>query len=151
MIPRYTRPEMGAIWTDENKYRTWLQVEILACEAMHKQGMVPTADLARIKKRADFRVEEIEAIEARVNHDVIAFLTNVAEYVGPSARFIHRGLTSSDILDTALAVQMVQAMDLLIKDLKAVRRAAGNKARKYKYTPMMGRSHGIHAEPTTFG
>ena len=151
MIPRYTDPEIGAIWTDENRYRTWLTIEILACEAMHKQGLVPAADLARIKKRADFSVERIDEIERTVNHDVIAFLTNVAEYVGPSARYIHRGLTSSDILDTALAVQMVQAVDILIKDVKVVRRAAAAKARKYKFTPMIGRSHGIHAEPTTFG
>lgn len=151
MILRYTGPEMGAIWTDENKYRTWLKTEILACEAMQKLGMIPAADLARIKKRADFNVKRIEKIESKVHHDVIAFLENVAEYVGPSARYIHRGLTSSDILDTSLAVQMVQAADILIKDVKAVRRAAAVKARQYKYTPMIGRSHGIHAEPITFG
>lgn len=151
MIPRYTGPEMGAIWTDENKYRTWLRIEILACEAMHKLGMVPGADLARIRKRANFNVKRINRIESKVNHDVIAFLTNISEYVGPSARYIHRGLTSSDILDTSLAVQMVQAVDILIKDVKAVRRAAAAKARRYKYTPMIGRSHGIHAEPITFG
>ena len=151
MIARYTRPEMGAIWTDENKFKVWLQIEILACEAMHKLGMVPAADLARIQKRAAFDVPRIHAIEAKVKHDVIAFLTNVGEHVGPSARFIHRGLTSSDILDTALAVQMTQAVDILIRDVKAVRQAAAAKARKYKFTPMMGRSHGIHAEPITFG
>jgi len=142
---------MGAIWTDENKYRTWLTIEILACEAMHKLGMIPAADLNRIKKRADFSVRRIEKIEEKVRHDVIAFLTNVAEHVGPSARYVHRGLTSSDILDTGLAVLMVQAVDLLIKDVKAVRRAAAVKARRYKRTPMIGRSHGIHAEPITFG
>lgn len=151
MIPRYTGKDIGAIWTDENRYATWLRVEILACEAMNQRGMVPTSDLKRIQTRAAFKVREIERIEDKVKHDVIAFLTNVAKYVGPSARYIHRGLTSSDVLDTALAVQMVQAMDILIKDVKAVRRAAAAKARKYKYTPMMGRSHGIHAEPTTFG
>ncbi|MFC1498408.1 adenylosuccinate lyase [Verrucomicrobiota bacterium] len=151
MIPRYTGKEIGAIWTDQNKYQTWLDVEVLACEAMNKLGMVPKADFARIRKRANFNVKRIDKIEAKVNHDVIAFLTSVAEYVGPSARYIHRGLTSSDILDTALAVQMVQAIDILIKDAKAVRRAAAAKARKYKYTPMIGRSHGIHAEPITFG
>jgi len=151
MIPRYTRPEMGAIWTDENRYRIWLEIEILACEALHRRGLVPAADLARIRKRARFDVARIEEIETRVQHDVIAFLTNVAEYVGPSARYIHRGLTSSDILDTALAVQMVQAANLLIRDVRAVRRAAAAKARRYKRTPMIGRSHGIHAEPTTFG
>ena len=151
MIPRYTRPEVGNIWTDENRFRIWLQIEILACEAMHKLGLVPAADLARIQKRASFDVDRILQIEEKVRHDVIAFLTNVAEHVGPSARYIHRGLTSSDILDTALAVQMVQAVDVLIKDVRAVRRAAAAKARRYKMTPMIGRSHGIHAEPTTFG
>jgi adenylosuccinate lyase len=151
MIPRYTRPEMGAIWTDQNKYQTWLDIEILACEATHKLGMVPASDLARIKKRASFNVKRIDAIERKVKHDVIAFLTDVGENVGPSARYIHHGLTSSDILDTSLAILMVQACDILVKDVKAVRRAAAAKARKYKYTPMMGRSHGIHAEPITFG
>jgi adenylosuccinate lyase len=151
MIPRYTGKEMGAIWTDENKFRTWLSIEILACEAMNKLGMVPAKDLANIKKRADFNVKRIDKIEAKVNHDVIAFLTNVAEHVGPSARYIHRGLTSSDILDTGLAIQMVQAIDILIKDVKAVRKAAASQARKHKFTPMIGRTHGIHAEPITFG
>lgn len=151
MIPRYTRPEMGALWTDEYKYNTWLKIEILACEAMHARGEIPEADLKRIKKRARFSVDRIHEIEAEVHHDVIAFLTCVAEYVGPSSRFIHKGLTSSDVLDTALAVQMVSAADLLIRDIKRVRQAAAAKARKYKYTPMIGRSHGIHAEPITFG
>jgi adenylosuccinate lyase len=151
MIPRYTRPEMGAIWADENKFAVWLKIELLACEAMHKLGIVPAADLRRIKSRAAFNVKRIDRIEAKVNHDVIAFLTNVAEYVGPSSRFIHRGLTSSDVLDTALAVQMVQAIDILIADTQAVRRAAAAKARRYKFTPMIGRSHGVHAEPITFG
>lgn len=151
MIPRYTRPEIGNIWEDENKFRIWLDIEILACEAMHQLGVVPAADLKRIKSRAAFSVKRINQIEAKVNHDVIAFLTNVAEHVGPSSRFIHRGLTSSDVLDTALAVQMVQAMDILIADVKAVRKAAAVKAKKYKMTPMIGRSHGVHAEPITFG
>jgi len=151
MIARYTRPEMGAIWTDENKYRIWLQVEILACEAMHRLGRIPAADLKRIRQRARFSVKRIDAIEKKVNHDVIAFLTNVAEHVGPSARYIHRGMTSSDVLDTSLAVQMVQAVDIIIKDVKALRLAAATKARKHMYTPMIGRSHGVHAEPITFG
>lgn len=151
MVPRYTRPEMGAIWEDANKYRHWLRVEVLACEAMHKKGHIPAADLKRIQTRADFSVARIEEIEAEVDHDVIAFLTNVAEHVGPSARYIHKGLTSSDVLDTALALQMVQAADILIRNIKAVRKAAAAKARKYKMTPMIGRSHGIHAEPLTFG
>ncbi len=151
MISRYTRPEMGAIWTDENKFRIWLDIEVLACEAQHRLGVIPAADLKRIQKKAGFDVKRIDAIEREVNHDVIAFLTSVAEHVGPSSRFIHKGLTSSDVIDTALAVQMVQAIDLLIDGVKAVRKAAAAKARKYKFTPMIGRSHGIHAEPITFG
>ncbi|MBN1270194.1 MAG: adenylosuccinate lyase [Kiritimatiellae bacterium] len=151
MIPRYTRPEMGAIWTDENRFRTWLRIEILACEAMHKLGRVPAADLKRIKARADFSIERIGQIEKKVDHDVIAFLTNVGEHVGPSARYIHRGLTSSDVLDTALSVNMVQAADILIADVVALRRAVAAKARRYRYAPMIGRTHGVHAEPITFG
>jgi len=151
MIPRYTRPEMGAIWSEENKFRIWLRIEILACEAMHALGLVPAADLRRIQRRARFEVARINQIEARVHHDVVAFLTNVAEHVGSSARYVHRGLTSSDILDTALAVQMVQAADLLLADVRAVRAAAAAQARRYKFTPMIGRTHGVHAEPITFG
>jgi adenylosuccinate lyase len=151
MIPRYTLPEMGAIWTDENKFRTWLQIEVLACEAMNKLGQVPAADLKRIRARVRFNVREIDRIEAKTNHDVIAFLTNVAEYVGPSSRFIHKGLTSSDVLDTSLSMRMVQAADRLIEDVKAVRKAAAAKAKKYKFTSMIGRTHGVHAEPITFG
>ncbi len=151
MIPRYTRPAMAAIWTDENKFTVWLQIEILACEALHKLGQVPAADLKRIQRRAKFEVTRIDEIEREVNHDVIAFLTNVAEHVGPSSRFIHKGLTSSDVIDTALAVQMVQAADLLIAAVKLLRKAVAGQARKHKFTPMIGRSHGIHAEPITFG
>jgi adenylosuccinate lyase len=151
MIPRYTGPEMGAIWTDENKFQTWLDIEIYACEAMHKLGQIPARDLRVIRSKSRFDVKRINEIEAQVNHDVIAFLTNVAEYVGPAARHMHRGLTSSDILDTSLSVLMVQAIDRLIVDVKAVRKAAAAKARRYKFTPMMGRSHGVHAEPITFG
>lgn len=151
MIERYTRPEMGALWSEPNKFDTWLRIEVLACEAQHKLGLIPAADLARIQKRAGYTVERILAIEEEVQHDVIAFLTAVAEKVGPSSRFIHLGLTSSDVLDTALAVQMTAAADRLIAGVKAVRRAAAAQARKHKYTPMIGRSHGIHAEPITFG
>jgi len=151
MIPRYTRPAMGAIWTEEHKFGTWLRIELLACEAMHRRGEVPAKDLRTIQRRAAFNVRRIERLEARVNHDVIAFLTNVAEHVGPAARFIHKGLTSSDVLDTALAVQLVQAADLLLEDVRAVRRAAAALARKHKFTPMIGRTHGVHAEPITFG
>jgi adenylosuccinate lyase len=151
MIPRYTRPEMGAIWTDENRFNLWLEIELLACEAMHELGQVPAADLKRIRARAKFDPRRIAEIERKVHHDVIAFLTNVAEHVGPSARFIHKGLTSSDVLDTALSVQMGRAADLLIRDLQAVRRTVSAKALKHKFTPMIGRTHGIHAEPITFG
>ncbi len=151
MIPRYTRPEMSRIWTDENRFAIWLRVEVLACEALSRLGHIPAADLRRIQKRARFDVKRIDAIERKVNHDVIAFLTCVAEYVGPSARFIHKGLTSSDVIDTALAVQMVQAADLLIAGVKALRKAIAAQARRHKRTPMIGRSHGIHAEPITFG
>jgi adenylosuccinate lyase len=142
---------MGAIWTEENKFQTWLRIEILACEAMQKLGEVPAADLRNIRRRARFNADRIRKIEEKTGHDVIAFLTNVGEYVGPSARFIHKGLTSSDILDTALSLQMVQAADRLIRGVKIVRRAAAAKARRYRFTPMIGRTHGIHAEPITFG
>jgi adenylosuccinate lyase len=151
MVPRYTRPEMGHLWSDENKFATWLRVEVLACEAMHSLGEVPLADLNRIRKRARFSVSRIAAIEQQVDHDVIAFLTNVAEEVGPSARFIHKGLTSSDVVDTALAVQLVAAADLLLAGVKKVRAAAKAQARRHRYTPMIGRTHGVHAEPLTFG
>jgi adenylosuccinate lyase len=151
MISRYSRPAMAALWADENKYSIWLKIEVLACEAMHQLGQVPAADLRRIKQRARFEVARIDEIEREVNHDVIAFLTNVAEHVGPSSRYIHKGLTSSDVLDTALAVQMVQAADQLIAGVKHVRTAAAKLARKHKLTPMIGRSHGVHAEPITFG
>ncbi|WP_448578485.1 adenylosuccinate lyase [Thermosphaera sp.] len=151
MIERYTRPEMGRIWSDEHRFSIWLRIEILACEALHALGEIPAADLEQIRNRAAFDVRRIQEIEKETNHDVIAFLTNVAEHVGPSSRFIHKGLTSSDILDTALAVQMVTAADILIADAKAVQRAAARLARRYKYTPMIGRTHGIHAEPITFG
>ncbi len=151
MIERYTRPEMGAIWTDENRFRVWLRIEILACEAMHKLGWIPAADLKQIQTKAAFNVDRINAIENEVRHDVIAFLTNVAESVGPAARHIHRGLTSSDVLDTALSVQTVQALDVLIRDVQALRRAIAMQARRHRRTPMIGRSHGIHAEPITFG
>jgi adenylosuccinate lyase len=142
---------MASLWADENRFRIWLRVEVLACEALHRLGLIPARDLKNIREKSDFRIDRINAIEAEVHHDVIAFLTNVAEYVGPSARFIHRGLTSSDVLDTALSVQMVQAADLLIEGARAVRRAAARKAKRYAFTPMIGRSHGVHAEPVTFG
>jgi len=138
---------MRQIWTDENKFRIWLDIEILACEARR----IPAKDLATIKRRAKFTVERINEIEKVTNHDVIAFLTCVAEHVGPVSRHIHEGLTSSDVGDTALAYQMVQAADILIADVKALRQVIARKAKKYKFTLCMGRTHGVHAEPTTFG
>ena len=138
---------MRQIWTDENKFQIWLEIEILACEARK----IPARDLATIKCNAKFTVERINEIEKTTNHDVIAFLTCVAEHVGPASRHIHEGLTSSDVGDTALAFQMVQAMDILIADVKALRQVVARKAKKFKFTPCMGRTHGVHAEPTTFG
>ena len=147
MIRRYSREAMRQIWADENKFAIWLRIEILACEARK----IPAKDLATIKRRAKFTVERIQQIERTTNHDVIAFLTNVAENVGPASRHIHEGLTSSDVVDTALAVQMVQSTDILIEDVKKLRAVIANKAKKYKLVPMIGRTHGVHAEPITFG
>jgi adenylosuccinate lyase len=147
MIRRYSREQMRQIWTEENKFSIWLQIEILACEARR----IPRKDLATIKRKAKFDVERIREIEKVTNHDVIAFLTCVAEHVGPASRHIHEGLTSSDVGDTALAVQMTQAADILIGDLKKLRAVVAAKAKKYKMAPMIGRTHGVHAEPVTFG
>ncbi|HEY5616029.1 MAG TPA: adenylosuccinate lyase [Bacteroidota bacterium] len=151
MIARYTRPEMGAIWEDENKYRIWLEVEVLACEAQAKLGVIPAEAAATIRKKVKFEVARVLEIEQEVKHDVIAFLTNVGEYVGPESRFIHLGMTSSDVLDTALAVQMKQSAELLLKGLEGLKNVLAKRAKEFKYTPMVGRTHGIHAEPVTFG
>jgi adenylosuccinate lyase len=151
MIDRYTRPEMGRIWEAENRYAKWLQVEIVACEAMAQEGLIPQEAFQNIKKKADFSVERILEIEEETKHDVIAFLTNVAEYVGEDSRFIHLGLTSSDILDTSFALLLKEAMDLIIQDTKAFMEVLREKAEEHKNTVMIGRSHGIHAEPITFG
>ncbi len=151
MIERYTLPEIGRIWEDENKYRIWLEIEILACEANAKLGFIPEAAVKEIREKANFSVERILEIEAEVHHDVIAFLTNVAEYVGESARFVHYGMTSSDILDTTLAVQMKQAGELILEKLDSVIAVLKQQALAYKDVPTVGRSHGVHAEPTTFG
>lgn len=151
MIKRYTRKVMGDIWTEENKYRTWLKVELLACEAMSRMGKIPPKDLQTILKKADFSVERIEDIEAETKHDIIAFLTNVAEYVGPSSRYIHMGLTSSDILDTSMAYLLRQAGKIILTDCNKLLTVIKRKALKHKNTIMVGRSHGIHAEPITFG
>lgn len=151
MIPRYTLPEMASIWEPKNKFKIWLKVEILACEALAKRGEIPKSALKDIQEKSDFKVERIDEIEREVKHDVIAFLTCVAEYVGNSARYMHLGMTSSDVLDTALAVQLKQASTLILKELKAFQSALKAQALKHKMTPTMGRSHGIHAEPLTFG
>jgi adenylosuccinate lyase len=142
---------MRAIWSDQRKFEIWLEIETLACEAMSELGQIPKEDAAEIRKRARFSATEIAEIEQRTNHDVIAFLENVAASVGPAARWIHQGLTSSDILDTALAVQLTESAKILIEDVKQLREIVGNRAREFKMTPMIGRSHGIHAEPITFG
>ena len=151
MIPRYSRPEMAKIWEPENRYQKWLDVEIAACEAWAKKGEIPKKSLATIKKKAGFNVKRIDKIEEKVKHDVIAFLTSVAEHVGPDSRFVHKGLTSSDVLDTALAMLMKEAADIIINDIKGLMKVLKANAIKYKATLQMGRSHGIHAEPTTFG
>jgi len=151
MIKRYTREAMGLIWTEENKFRTWLEVEILVCEGMAKLGMIPKRAAQNIRKKARFSIERIEAIEVETKHDVIAFLTNVAEAVGPDARYIHLGLTSSDILDTAMAVRLRQASKIIPKDCDRLLATLKKRALAHKDTVMIGRSHGIHAEPITFG
>ncbi len=142
---------MRQLWSEQRKFEIWLEIEILACEAMAALGQIPKEDAAAIRERARFSVAEIAEIEKRTNHDVIAFLENVAASVGPAARWMHQGLTSSDILDTTLAVQMTQAARILAEDLRELRAVVAESARRYKMTPMMGRSHGIHAEPVTFG
>jgi adenylosuccinate lyase len=151
MIDRYTLPEMKQIWSEENKYRKWLDVEIFACEAMAGLGKVPDEALAEIKDKANFNVQRIAEIEAVTNHDVIAFTTNVGEYVGEAARYIHLGLTSSDVLDTALAALMKEAGQHILERLKQFRKALLEKAEEHRRTIMIGRTHGIHAEPITFG
>ncbi len=142
---------MRLLWSEERKFQIWLEIETLAVEAMAELGQIPKADAVAIRKHARFSISEIAEIERRTNHDVIAFLENVAASVGPAARWIHQGLTSSDILDTTLAVQLTEATRILAQDLKELRAVIAEKARRYKMTPMIGRSHGIHAEPITFG
>ncbi|MGK9369505.1 adenylosuccinate lyase [Melioribacter sp. Ez-97] len=151
MIPRYTRPEMGRIWSDQFKFETWLKVEILACEARHKMGEIPDEDIKQIKEKANFDLKRILEIEETTKHDVIAFLTNVAEYVGPASRHIHYGMTSSDVLDTSLAYQIKTAGELLLKDLYELKKVLKKRAIEHKRTICVGRSHGIHAEPYSMG
>jgi adenylosuccinate lyase len=152
MIQRYSRAEMREVWTEQRKLEIWLQIELLAGEALAAEGVVPRKDFAVMKARAAFQAERCHELERALNHDVIAFTTNVAENIGaPAGRWLHYGLTSSDIIDTAFAVQMAQAAGILIADVKALREVIAKKAREHAFTPMIGRSHGIHAEPTTFG
>ncbi len=151
VIERYTLPEMGNIWTDSYRFQTWLQVEIAVCEAQADLGYIPAEAVREIKAKANFDVKRVLEIEAEVRHDVIAFLTNVNEYVGDSGRYIHLGMTSSDVLDTALALQMLASLDLIVQKQEELITVIREKAREHRYTVMIGRSHGIHAEPITFG
>ncbi|MGW8271868.1 MAG: adenylosuccinate lyase [Thermodesulfovibrionales bacterium] len=151
MIERYTRPRMGTIWTLETKYRKWLEVEIAACEAWAEMGEIPQRALKNIKEKASFDMKRIDEIERTVKHDVIAFLTSVAEHVGPDSRFIHKGLTSSDVVDTAMALLMREAADIITRDIKDIMKILREKAFLFRSMPCIGRSHGIHAEPMVFG
>jgi len=151
MIPRYTHPEMGRLWTEQRRYESWLRVEVAAAEAMAEVGMVPVEAARDLRERGAFDVARIEEIEQTTQHDVIAFTTAVAEKVGPSARWLHFGLTSSDVVDTAQALQMVEACDLILVNLRALAAAIDVRAQEHRHTPMIGRTHGVHAEPMTFG
>jgi len=151
MIERYTLPDMARVWSDENKFQIWLDIEIFAAEAMSQIGLVPKEAIIEIKNKANFDVNRIKEIEAITKHDVIAFLTNLEEYVGEYSRFLHLGMTSSDVLDTCLSVQIQQSGKILINDLERLKQALYIKAKEYKYTVCVGRSHGIHAEAMTFG
>jgi adenylosuccinate lyase len=151
MISRYSRPEMASIWSEQNKYRIWLEVETLALEGMAKVGLVPQEAAVELRNKGDFNLEKILEIEAEIKHDVIAFLTNVSEYVGPLSRYIHRGMTSNDLLDTSFAVQLKQSAKIISTGINSVLDRLKARAYEFKTTPCIGRSHGIHAEPTTFG
>ena len=151
MIPRYSRPEMARIWEPENRYRIWFEIEAHACDAQAELGVIPKEAARAVRERGRFEIDRIEEIERETRHDVIAFLTNLAEHVGPEARFVHQGMTSSDVLDTCLAVQLTEAADLLIADVDALLAVLRRRAFEHKDTVCVGRSHGIHAEPTTFG
>ena len=151
MIPRYTRPEMARIWEPENRFRIWFEIEAHACDAQAQLGVIPKEAAAAVWERGKWEIDRIDEIERETRHDVIAFLTNLAEYVGPEARFVHQGMTSSDVLDTCLAVQMTQAADLLLEDMDKLLAVLKRRAYEHKDTVTIGRSHGIHAEPTTFG
>ena len=152
MIQRYSRPQMREIWSERQKLQTWLQIELLAAEALAAQGVIPQNEFQQMRAKAAFDIERCHELEKTLNHDVVAFTTNVAENIGlPASRWLHFGLTSSDIIDTGFAVQITQSAELLLDALQALREVIASKARQYKFTPMIGRSHGIHAEPITFG
>ena len=151
MIPRYSRPEMARVWDDGHKFQKWLDVELAVCDALADRGLIPKQAAANIRARARYDVARVREIEATVQHDVIAFITNVAEHVGPDARYIHLGLTSNDVVDTALALLMIEASELLMKDLEGLASAIEKRAFEHKNTMMVGRTHGVHAEPMTFG
>jgi adenylosuccinate lyase len=151
MIPRYSRSEMAAIWTPESRFRIWLEIEAHACDAQADLGVIPREAARAVRERGNFQVERIDEIERETKHDVIAFLTNLAEHVGPEARFVHQGMTSSDVLDTCFAVQLTRAADILLADIDTILTALKRRAFEHKLTPCIGRSHGVHAEPTAFG
>ena len=151
MIKRYSRKELTDIWSEENKYKIWLEVEISAAQAMEKLNQIPKGVSSTVRKKARINVKRIHQIESQVKHDVIAFLTSVTEKAGLKARYLHQGMTSSDVLDTSFNIQLVQSGKILVKDLDQILKVLKKQARKYKFTPCMGRSHGIHAEPITFG
>ena len=151
MIKRYSRKELTDIWSEENKYKIWLEVEVAAAEAMEKLGHIPRGVASIVKKKAKINVKRIHQIEADVKHDVIAFLTSVTEKAGIKARYLHQGMTSSDVLDTSFNIQLVQSGKILLQDLDKILSVLKRQAKKHKLTPCMGRSHGIHAEPVTFG
>src|SRR5258705_8185575 len=151
MIQRYTHPDMGAIWSDQRRYETWLEVELAATDAMAEAGLVPREAAAELRAKAAFDPKRIEEIEAVTQHDVIAFTTAVAEKVGPAARYLHFGLTSSDVIDTAQALQMREACGLIVRNIGVLMEAVRERADEHRRTPMIGRTHGVHAEPMTFG
>ena len=151
MINRYSRKELTSIWSEENKYKIWLDVEIAAAQAMEKLGQIPKGVSSTVKRKAKINVDRIHAIEAKVKHDVIAFLTSITEKAGINARYLHQGMTSSDVLDTSFNIQLVQSGKILIKDIDLILKVLKRQAKKHKFTPCIGRSHGIHAEPITFG
>jgi adenylosuccinate lyase len=151
MIERYSLPKMNAIWQDEFKFKTMLLIEILALEALAKEKKVPAAAVKRIKKKARFNLKQIKKIEEKTQHDIVAFVTNVSQYIGSDAKYLHMGLTSSDVIDTTLGVQLAAASDILIEDVDKLLKVLAKKARMYKDMVCIGRTHGVHAEPTTFG